>query len=173
MAKEEVVRLFMRHQRMLREFILSLVPDSNDADDILQEVSVVVLTRSEPPQDLSKFPAWCRGVARNVLLHHWRERRKTMTPPSAKFMESVELAYQEADGGEEELSLRRKALEECLKQLPESSRTLLEMRYVRQAPSDEVARTLGRSSAGVRMALMRVRQALSACIEGRMAGEAR
>jgi len=172
MAKEETVRLFMKHQRMLREFILSLVPDSNDADDILQEVSVVVLAKSDPPQDFQKFPAWCRGVARNVLLHHWRTKRKTLTP-SPRFLEAVEMAYQEGDAREDEMNLRRRALEECLKRLPESSRSLLEMRYVRQVPSQEIARTLGRSATGVRMALVRVRQALGSCIQGRLAGEPR
>lgn len=173
MAREDVVRLFMSYQRTLREFILSLVPDPNDADDILQEVSVVVLAKSEPPEDLGKFPGWCRGVARNVALHHWRDRRKTMTPPSTRFLEAVELAYQEGDAREDEMNLRRRALQECLKKLPESSRNLLELRYVRRAPSGEVARTLGQSAAAVRMSLMRVRQALGACIQGRMAGEAR
>jgi RNA polymerase sigma-70 factor (ECF subfamily) len=173
MAKEEVVRLFMKHQRMLREFILTLIPDPNDADDILQEVSVIVLAKSEPPRDLQKFPEWCRGVARNVMLHHWRRQKKTMTPPSARFMESVEIAYQEGDAREDEMILRRKALEECLKRLPESSRTLLELRYVRQAPSQEIARTQGSSPAGVRMTLLRIRQALNSCIQGRLAGEIR
>lgn len=173
MAKEEIVRLFMTHQRMLREFIVSLVPDANDVDDILQEVSVVVLAKSDPPQDLAKFPAWCRGVARNVILHHWRDRRKTFVPPSARFVEAVEIAYQEGDSRDEEMSLRRRALEECLKKLPGTSRNLLELRYVQGAPSDEIARTLGRSAPGIRMALMRVRTALSSCIQGRLAGENR
>jgi RNA polymerase sigma-70 factor (ECF subfamily) len=173
MASEETVRLFMRHQRMVGEFIRTLVPDPNDADDLLQEVSVIVLAKSNPPADPQQFPGWCRGVARNVVLHHWRDRKKTVTSPSAGFLEAVELAYQEGDSKEDEMDLRRRALRECLKQLPETSRNLLELRYVRRAPSDEVARALGRSAAGVRMALMRVRQALSACIEGRMAGVAR
>ena len=125
------------------------------------------------PIDPGQFPGWCRGVARNVVLHHWRDRKKTVTSPSAGFLEAVELAYQEGDSKEDDMDLRRRALRECLKQLPETSRNLLELRYVRRAPSEEVARTLGRSAAGVRMALMRVRQALSACIEGRMAGVAR
>jgi RNA polymerase sigma-70 factor (ECF subfamily) len=173
MAREEIVRLFMRHQRMVREFILSLVPDSNDADDLLQEVSVVVLAKSEPPRDLRKFPEWCRGVARNVVLHHWRRRKKTMTTPGARFLESVEIAYQEGDADEEVMNLRRRALEECLKQLPESSRTLLDLRYVRQAPSQEIARTLKSSAAGVRMTLMRIREALTRCIQGHLAGDPR
>jgi RNA polymerase sigma-70 factor (ECF subfamily) len=173
MAKEEVVRLFMKHQRMLREFILTLIPDPNDADDILQEVSVIVLAKSEPPRDLQKFPEWCRGVARNVMLHHWRRQKKTFSPPSARFLESVEIAYQEGDALEEEMSLRRKALHECLKTLPEASRALLELRYVQRAPSQEIARTQGSSPAGVRMTLMRIRQSLNSCIQGRLAGESR
>jgi RNA polymerase sigma-70 factor (ECF subfamily) len=172
MAKEETVRLFMKHQRMLREFILSLIPDSNDADDILQEVSVVVLAKTDPPQEIQKFPAWCRGVARNVMLHHWRSRRKTLTP-SARFLEAVEMAYQEGDAREDEMNLRRRALEECLQRLPDSSRNLLELRYVQKAPSQEIARTLGRTATSVRMALVRVRQALGSCIQGRLAGEIR
>jgi DNA-directed RNA polymerase specialized sigma24 family protein len=106
-VNETVVRLFTKHQRMLREFILCLVPDPNDADDLLQEVSVVVLAKSEAPRDCEKFPSWCRGVARNVILHHWRRRRKTMTAPGPRFLESVELAYREGDAREEEMELRR------------------------------------------------------------------
>ena len=173
MPSEQVVRLFMTHQRMVREFLGTLVPDPNDVDDLLQEVSVIVLTKSDLPRNPQEFPAWCRAVAKNVVLHHWRDRRKSRTTPSAGFLEAVELAYQEGDAKEDEMDRRRRALRACLEQLPESSRNLLELRYVRCAPSDEVARTLGRSAAGVRMALMRVRQALGACVEGRMAGETR
>jgi RNA polymerase sigma-70 factor (ECF subfamily) len=107
------------------------------------------------------------------MLHHWRRQKKTMTSPSARFMESVEIAYREGDAHEDEMSLRRKALEECLKRLPESSRTLLELRYVRRAPSQEIARSQGSSPAGVRMTLMRIRQSLNSCIQGRLAGESR
>jgi hypothetical protein len=67
MMHEKLVRLFMKRQGMLREFILCRVPGPDDADDILQEVTVVVMAKSEVPREPEKLPSGSRGVARNVV----------------------------------------------------------------------------------------------------------
>lgn len=49
--------LFLRHQRMVRAFIRSLVPSLADAEDLLQEVGVQVLNQGEEAVDADTFPA--------------------------------------------------------------------------------------------------------------------
>src|SRR5206468_5650678 len=48
-------RLFLRYQRMLRAFIRTLVPNPPDAEDLLQEVGMVVLKGGDQPMEEAAF----------------------------------------------------------------------------------------------------------------------
>lgn len=171
MTPEEVARQFLRHQQMVQDYIYSLVRDPHDSDDLFQEVGVRVLAKAVPPRNPEDFPSWCRGIARNLVLHHWRSKRRGTSLLKERFLRAVETAYQESENEADLLNLKRRALNECLKKLPEPSRDLLEMRYVRGAPSHVIAERIRQSAAGVRMTLMRIRQALDSCIQSRLAGD--
>ena len=168
MTRDQLVRSFLRHEAMLKEFILALVRDPHDADDVFQEVGVRILSQAEPPREPDRFPAWCRGIARNVLLHHWRSRRRGQAFHE-RFANVVETAYQEADAEGEEWNDHRIALADCLKKVPEESRRVLDLRYAEGLLSGEIARRLERSATAVRMLIMRVREGLDACVRRRLA----
>ena len=59
-------------------------------------------------------------------------------------------------------------LEECVHQLPPAMQRLLALKYESGHSSEEIARTLDRSLAWVRVTLFRVRQQLRLCIDGKM-----
>src|SRR6185503_6070181 len=76
MAQEHIARLFLKHQDLLRAYIRGLLRDPHAADDLFQEVGVRVLSHAHSPEDPGEFVPWCRGIARNMLLHHWRSERR-------------------------------------------------------------------------------------------------
>ena len=46
-----------------------------------------------------RFPAWCRGVARNLVLHYWRARQRSKEVPSDRYLELVERSQGELNAG--------------------------------------------------------------------------
>jgi RNA polymerase sigma-70 factor (ECF subfamily) len=158
-------RLFLQAQHLLLGYLVALVRDPSDAEDLLQEVGVVALTRADAPTDPAKFAAWCRGIARNLALHHWRAQRRRAAMPSEAVLALVEQAYAEADVHRDAWERRRRALARCFAKLGAHARELLGLRYVDELSADEIARRKRKTGVSIRMKLMRVRRALLRCMD--------
>ncbi|MBT6459382.1 MAG: hypothetical protein HOK57_06105, partial [Planctomycetaceae bacterium] len=72
------------------------------------------------------------------------------------------------DDGVDEGDETTKALRGCLQALREEDRVLLENRYSGKNTLRAFAEEAGRSEAGVRVSLHRLRKALKACVEAKM-----
>ena len=57
------------------------------------------------------------------------------------------------------------ALRHCVDKLEKTQRELLELRYRREVPLNELAKKLGRSAAALSMSLFRLRAILERCME--------
>lgn len=156
---------------MLLSYIQALVGDANDAEDILQEVGVQVLKKDQEqfPEESGKFAAWCRGIARNLVLHHYRARQRNRVLTNQRLLDLLDLAYEEADPKQESLREYSMALGECLRQLPHHSRDIIRMRYFDGLTSPEIAKRLQRTPVAIRKALSRLRDRLEYCIRQRLA----
>ncbi|HMF44522.1 MAG TPA: sigma-70 family RNA polymerase sigma factor [Polyangia bacterium] len=148
----------VRCRRELARYARSLMPTPEDASDLLQEVGVVVLASNEAPTDAREFISWCRGIAHNLALHHWRAARRRNDA-----LTGLGSAY---DSGEtpvtslETILADRESLAMCLQSLDEPSRQLLKLKYIDGKTSTEIAQILGQSPEAVRMRIMRLREAI-------------
>ncbi len=170
MAQELIIRLLLKHQDLLRDYIRGMVRDPHAAEDLFQEVGVRVLSDAGPPEAPEEFVRWCRGVARNVLLQHWRTSRRAPKLRSEAMLEAVDRAYDEAHVEVEYWKERRALLAVCLEGLPAHSRSLLKGHYVEGRPLAELASHEGSSEGAVKMSLLRIRQALKNCVRLRLKG---
>ena len=168
MAQEHLVRLFLQHQDLLRDYLRGLVRDPHAAEDLFQELGVKVLSHAQPPEEPAAFLAWSRGVARNLLLHHWRGERRGKTVPGDAMLRAAELAFDEAHAASGPWAERRALLGDCLRHLPQHARGLVERHYGEGRPLAELAAGDGRSEAAVKMHLLRIRQQLRDCIQSKM-----
>src|SRR5262249_31657937 len=71
---ELLVRLLIRHQDDLFRYIYCLLPNREDAKDILQETSVAIYRKFASYDEQKPFLAWAFGFAHLEVLKH-RERR--------------------------------------------------------------------------------------------------
>jgi RNA polymerase sigma-70 factor len=165
MQRERLIREFARIESMLKDFVRGALQDLHAADDVMQEVWVKVLTHPDPPERREEFAPWARGVARNLVLQHWRRSRREQGRPIEAYLDVLEEAFSDADSEIDAWRRRRLVLEECLQTLPERSREILKRRYVDGARSDEMAREQKRSVPALRMMLMRIRQRLADCVQ--------
>jgi len=156
---------FMAERHALMGFIYSMIHDLAGAEDILQEVWIRLAEAAERGEAIAEPGKWCRGVAKNLILHYWRDKRTTKVIADSELLDLVEQALNEhpeaADG-------RRQALMECIDRLPEKSKRLVQMKYEQGLSFAGMAEQLQRSLDSLKMALCRVRQALLECAEEKL-----
>ena len=156
---------FLAKRHNLMAFIGGLVRDPGAAEDIFQEVWVRLAEASKSETEITDLNKWCRGTARNLILHYWRDKRTATVIADSQMLQLVEQAFEEQDERQAAWNARKNALAECVKALPEKSKELLRLVYEQGVPLARVAERLKRPYAGVLMALSRVRRALAECVE--------
>jgi RNA polymerase sigma-70 factor (ECF subfamily) len=164
-TRETVHGLFLRHSERLRGFIHALVGSHQDADDILQDVFLVVVDKSADFTEGTDFLAWVRTIARYRILHHQaaQRRRRNFDP------DVVDLLCDQAGiDGDADWDREMSALRTCLDSLAPGARRIIQQRYEDDLPASEIAARSGRTVNGVSVALAKIRAALRACVERRM-----
>jgi RNA polymerase sigma factor (sigma-70 family) len=152
-ARRELLR---GNMRMLRSYVRRVVGRSQAADDVLQDVAVAVLTAPATPDDLQSFAAWSRGIARNIAAGQRRILRRNGDQVSAEDVLSPATVAYDPD---HTLDSRR-LLADMLKHLEEPTVELLVRRYVLEENAKDIAVSLEKSPAALRMQLMRARSAM-------------
>jgi RNA polymerase sigma-70 factor, ECF subfamily len=166
--EERFLQLFLTHERRIHGFILALVPNWSDADDLLQETSAVLWRRLDEFEPGTDFAAWALSVARyQVLNYRRRERARAARFSDRTFEALADLAAEAATS-----DARRDALEGCLTKLGERERELIRLRYQSGATTQAVADQLGRPLKAVYKALNRIHDALLRCVRRSLAAGA-
>ena len=166
--REEFVRLLTQHQRRIYAYILGIVPNWNDADEILQETNIRLWSEFERFESGTNFEAWAVRVAHFQILS-WRKR----VSRSRLFFDHslVELIAQEFEAQSVVAEARHQALRECVAALEPRQSELLARCYAEGAKIKQVAESLARTAASVHKALQRVRLSLHKCVRRRLAEE--
>ena len=162
---ERFVRLFVEGQREILRYILSLVPDIEDAQDILQETAVDLWRKFDRYDPAFAFGPWACGFAFRRVLKHREQRARRVQCMSIESLTQIAARQTEEDGIPEE---RRRALEACLQQLCEADRLVVEHRYSRQMSVAQIAGTTGRNTSALYKALERIRRQLFECVNRRL-----
>lgn len=163
---EALIREFQRERFRLIAYIRSLAGDPDLTEDIFQQVSVVVLQKLEDFVEGKDLQAWCRGIARNLVLRERHEARRLRTFEDDRIVELVDAAFQE-NRESELMDARRSLLRKCLESLAPASREVVDLRYVSGLSLKQLAERLRRTEGAVQVALSRVRKWLSDCVERR------
>ena len=164
---------FILDRHRLGAFVGGLLRDAHAAEDVIQEAWVRLAAEVTKGTVIENQPAWCRGVARNLILKHWRTQQTATVVADSEvreaFLAQVETAFSEADeDADDKWQRRQQALDDCVAALPEKSRRLLSLRYDGRKSVEEVARTTGQSFDAVTKSLYRLRQALTDCVERKL-----
>jgi RNA polymerase sigma-70 factor (ECF subfamily) len=166
------LRLFLRNERRLYAYILTLLPHRADADDALQEASLAMWDKFDdrnPPHD---FLAWARRVAYYKVLDVYKRARRGRIRFSQEMLERVaDTAAEQAETLQ--LDDRREALAGCVEKLAPRDRDLLARRFADGATTQSTSEQVGRSVDAVYKALAKIRQSLSDCVQRALAREGR
>ena len=122
----EFLKLLGQHERRLRGFILALVPNWADAEDIAQEVRIRLWEQFDGYDRAKDFGAWARTIARYQVLTH---RTRSLAKDGDLDSELMERIANQAAAMSEELEAGQKALADCFEKLPAEKRELLTRYY--------------------------------------------
>jgi len=154
------LKLHMAHQRSLFSYLFAAVRDPSLAEDLLQEVTLVLWKKFPEYRPEIPFVAWAFGVARVEVAAHFRSKaREETTLP----LEVLDALAPEMAALERELSIESRALAACVGKLPEPMKELIRLRYEERFSLRALAGKLGQSLAAINMRIVRIRRALLDC----------
>jgi RNA polymerase sigma-70 factor (ECF subfamily) len=148
--------LFFDRAKSLRAYIRRRVDDPTEAEEVFQDLSLIVLRHRSGPKDVERFSAWCHALARHVLAHHFRTKRRRANLLSRVELESAGFETSHRVDPERAASARE-LLRILGTRLDSQAQELLSQRYVLGESTEEIAMRLAQSPTAVRMRLMRLR----------------
>jgi RNA polymerase sigma-70 factor (ECF subfamily) len=162
---EELVRA---HQARLRAYLFSRTGGIDAADDLAQEVFLVVFRLIDQFDPSRPAWPWLMGIARNELREHWRSVARDKVTDEIEALAAERLLARD----NEEAPADRLPMDElaaCLEKLPTHSRELVRMIYTERINCAEAARRIQQKAGAVRVTIHRIRRALQACVQSRLA----
>jgi RNA polymerase sigma-70 factor (ECF subfamily) len=169
-SSEEFVELMTAHQGRLYGYVLSLLGDPDQANDVLQEANVVLWRKSEEYRPGSNFRAWAFRIAHFQTMAHRQKQLRDKVLFDDEVLALLEPAAREVD---ELYEQRERLLAGCLEKLGAYQRDLLLRRYNRGQSLQAIAEEFRKTTNSVAQALFRIRQRLIDCVtRSATAGEA-
>jgi RNA polymerase sigma-70 factor, ECF subfamily len=151
----EVEAIYRRHSAAIYGYIRSIVLDPHEAEDLMQQVFIKLMT-AQPAVVGPDFAPWLLRVARNTAIDSLRRRRRTVLRDPHAWTPAGEAPDEEA----------RRSLEDALRALSRGQRDVLLLRDIVGLTPREAARRLGKSDGAVHMLHHRARRSVCGTLMG-------
>ncbi|MEL7500013.1 MAG: sigma-70 family RNA polymerase sigma factor [Planctomycetota bacterium] len=165
MNTPEFIQLLTTSQSRLYGYILSLVLDPDQADDILQQTNTVLWEKKDKFEIGTNFIAWSFRIAYfQVLAHRKNRQRDRLVFDDGMLREISEVSVQSDETFEE----RQRLMRECLEKLDHRKRKFIRLRYSAGSTLKQIAIDTDSSVTNVKQILFRARASLTECIRARL-----
>lgn len=157
--------LYNRHAISVFNSIYRLVNNVHDAEDILQQVFVIVFSDIKKMKEINSFKAWINRLAINQSISHLRKNKI--------YFSDIEEAVV-VDTSEEDISLKRfleykiEDVKNAIAGLPVEARTITNLFLLEDMPQEEIARILGLSHNAVRAQYHRARKKIMQTLKNKI-----
>lgn len=159
----EFLRLLAISYRELYAAAMSVVGNRNDADDVIQEVCVVLWARYDEFDPTTNFHKWACTVAFNVARTYARKRNRRRGVGLSE--EALSKIVRMRTASSELLELRREILRNCLTRLAPRDRHFLTDCYRTSSSLVDYAQNKGLTVSTVYSKLKRLRRTLVDCVQ--------
>jgi RNA polymerase sigma-70 factor (ECF subfamily) len=138
--KNALRELYGRHREILTRFLTRLTKKPTLAEEIVNEVFLVVWQRAHEFQGRSRVSTWLMGIARHKAMSAFRRRHEVQLDDgfALTIADPSDNAAAKMDKQD-----RRTVLQQCLAQLPATQREVIELFYYQDEPIEAVARRTG------------------------------
>ncbi len=169
-SMREFVRLYSAHTQHIYGYILCLVPNWSDAEDILQDTASIMWSKFDQFVPGTDFSRWGCRIARLVVANHYRKQKvRRQTVINSELLEAISQAAQNDQFFGKDY--RVDALQQCLGKLRDRDQKLIRWRYEAGTSVRAMAERIDRSIDTIYKALGRIHSQLLGCIEDRLARE--
>ena len=162
------MRLYSNAYSKIFRFILTLIPCRNDADEVMQETSLVLWRKFSEYQMEGSFTRWACGIARIEVLRLMDRKKRFAAFFDEQLLTQLASTHTRYD---EILEIRRDFLSQCKRQLPEKDLYLLQLIYESDHGAKTAASIMDQPLSTIYRHLDRIRTALFRCIERKMNAE--
>jgi RNA polymerase sigma-70 factor (ECF subfamily) len=165
LSSEDFAALYSACHLDLLRYVLTLLPERSQAEDVVQEVARLLWQKRERYDAARSFAGWARGFAYLEVLKALRRqsiRGKYFSEQLVEQLAAERVAH------EDELSAQRDALADCLRKLDAPSHELMMLRYGSQMTIQQAAEQQGRSANALYLSIHRIRQKLLECVNHRL-----
>jgi RNA polymerase sigma-70 factor (ECF subfamily) len=167
--RDAFARLFAKHDRWLYAYLVTLLANPAHAEEVFQEVCVVLWRCNDQFELGTDFVKWASVIAHNQVRRFRRESKRVGFQLSDA---ACDLLAADAARGADLFDFRRDALRQCMGKLPASDRQLVQQCYSDASGSFKtIAENLGRPVNTVYKALNRIRRNLHQCIDRTLSAE--
>ncbi|MCG8450564.1 MAG: sigma-70 family RNA polymerase sigma factor, partial [Pirellulales bacterium] len=150
-------------------FIHALVQNHADAEDVYQQVTMVLWKKFDSFTLGTNFSAWATKVAHNTARDFIRSRRRNAIAFSDEVIEAIASAYHQKRIWK--ASEASEALKKCLMKLTETDRRLVERCYSADRDFKSIAMEENRTVGAIYQAICRIRKKLYACVQRSLSQE--
>ena len=158
----------MLNDRNIYAYILSMVPNVNDADDIMQETTVVMWRKFDNFKPGMNFIAWALTVAKYQVLSFYKKRKNSKICYSEELLASIEKAV---ENSMPEMEEKLEALNNCVNKLDDNQKYLLKLRYDKKQTLKEIGDSISKSTRMTFYTLSKIHQVLLQCVKRAKAEE--
>lgn len=166
--RQEFTHCWLTAEPSVSAYVFAAISGFHDAEDLVQQIAQETARRFDQYDSNRPFLGWVLWIAKSRVIDFYRRRKRDHLVFSDDLLELLGQAISERAP---ERSHRREALEQCLEGLPDQSRRLLDLRYVEELPSVDIAESVGSTTGSVRVLLTRIRNVLTDCVQRRLAME--
>ncbi len=168
MKKKEIesarfFRLYNGAQKRVYSYLLMLVHNHNDAEDLLQETASILWEQFHKFDKQRSFAAWAIGIARNKALDFLKSKRISRPLFNDAFYDDISKL---AESESENTDRRFKALRNCVKKLSTLDQNLINLRFEKGIPVKKLSQVSGHSVDAIYKRISRIYGALRKCING-------
>lgn len=158
----DFVRLLTLNQSQIYAYIMSLVGNCNDADDVLQETTATMWQKFGEFKPGTDFVSW--GVA--IAYYKVREFRRKHHREKHQFDDEVlDLLHQSSRDELKNSNVYLSKLQDCVLKLDSGDYQLVKLRYISGVSINELSRRFNKTIRGIYYQIARIHGLLMRCIE--------
>ena len=155
------IALLVPNQTRIQAFILTLVPNFNDAEDIYQETISMIWDKFATFEKGTDFVAWAVTIAKFKVLEFRAKQKKSKIQFTDKIYEKLESAALSQKSAAQD---RLDVLKRCIRKLSEKEKDLLKMRYGLDLSFQKMSLRIGKTSPAIHRAIAIIHSKLALCV---------
>lgn len=166
---EHFAKLFVRNQVVVYRYIVTLVPNQTDAEDLFQETNLTLWKKWDSYDRDRPFLPWACGIALNHIRNFWRKRHDVAVVFDDDLLQKLSQLRLQDD---EILRERQDALTTCLEKLPRHCRDVVRSYYIQADSINTIAQRVSKNNPAIYKMIERIRRFLYECINRKVRREA-